>query len=424
MGLLYKVLRVVTRGVIRGYYKKIYINGENNIPTDAPVLLAVNHPSSFTEPCVLATHLKRELHFLIRGDVTNKHNEWFFRKTNQLPIYRFRDGFSNMRQNEKQFSYCFDLLAKKGCITIFCEGSTKHIKRTRPVQKGTARIAFGAMENRKLDEIWIVPIGVNFESSPRPRSVITVQVGKPISAKKYYGDYLENDRKALNSLTAEIEDGLRKQMVNIRQDERLKTGDDILLYLSNDMKMNSIPIAVREDYEYFHQMNRAANELSELDQAAFREIQSLNSEYKNKMGNISDKAFVPVSKSVFHFFFMTLGSILACIGGLFLWLPQKLTFTLQDKLNKREEFMSGFRMAGFLIFVPLFMIIWMIIFAIWWGKWVLLFLLLLPALSYFAVIWYDHWKVLMNRYKFKKLNKSSQEELISLREEIIKTFKY
>src|SRR5680860_501399 len=193
--MLYSILRPITRIVLRGYYRKIFVNGQHKIPEDQPVILAVNHPSAFTEPCLLATHLDRELHFLIRGDIVNPRIKWFFDGTNQLPIYRFQDGFSSMRQNEKQFSYCFDLLAKSGCIVIFAEGSTKHIKRTRPIQKGAARIAFGALENRELKDVLIVPVGVNFEHSPRPRSLVAVEIGEPISTRAYFHTYDKDERK-------------------------------------------------------------------------------------------------------------------------------------------------------------------------------------------------------------------------------------
>ena len=76
--MLYKILRPITRMVLQGYYRKIYVDGQKNIPSGRPIILAVNHPAAFTEPCVLATHLERELYFLIRGGVVNKWIKWFF----------------------------------------------------------------------------------------------------------------------------------------------------------------------------------------------------------------------------------------------------------------------------------------------------------------------------------------------------------
>lgn len=416
--MLYTILRPTTRIVLQGYYKKIFVNGQHRIPKDQPVILAVNHPSAFTEPCVLATHLDRELHFLIRGDIINPKVKWFFDQTNQLPIYRFQDGFSSMRQNEKQFSYCFDLLANSGCIVIFAEGSTQHIKQTRPIQKGAARIAFGALENRDLEDVWIVPVGVNFEYSPRPRSIITVEIGEPISTRAYYPAFKEDERRGLKEITREIYKGLKPQMINIHENERMDLADDLMLFASNDMNYKTFPVAEYESSAYFDHVDATAKSIDQMTDSEWSEVSGWIKTYKEKLSAAGVKDLgVPASNK--SKLWWILSTPLALAGWAFLGPVFWLSFNLQGRLNKKAEYISGFRMAGFLLFVPIFILIWMILFASSLGWWVISFTVVLPVLSMVAIWWLDALKDWQNLRLWDSLPPEKRQELKKLREQIM-----
>ncbi len=416
--MLYTILRPTTRIVLQGYYQKIFVNGQDKIPRDKPVLLAVNHPSAFTEPCVLATHLDRELHFLIRGDVVNPKVKWFFDQTNQLPIYRFRDGFSSMRQNEKQFSYCFDLLAKSGCIAIFAEGSTKHIKQTRPIQKGAARIAFGALQNREIEDVWIVPVAVNFEHSPRPRSVVAVEVGDPISTRKYFASYEADERQGINSLTQQIFKGLNSQMIHIADDDRLDVANDLLLLAAHDLSYRSYPVAEYGNSSFFQYLDAIAENINRMPEERWNEVRNLTKLYNDqlKSAGASDIGYRVSDRSKTWWILMT---PLALIGWIFLGPIYWISFAIQRRLNQKDEYMSGFRMAGFLVFVPLFIILWMILASPFMGWWVFSFPVLLPVLSMVAVLWMDQVKLWEERIRWKNLSNNTKNELLELRNRIM-----
>lgn len=416
--MLYSILRPITRIVLRGYYRKIYVNGHSYIPKNQPVILAVNHPSAFTEPCVLATHLERELHFLIRGDVINPKVKWFFDQTNQLPIYRFRDGFSSMRQNEKQFSYCFDLLQKNGCIVIFAEGSTKHVKHTRPIQKGAARIAFGAMDNRSIDEVWVVPVGVNFESSPRPRSIVAVEIGEPVSSRALYADYKEDERRGLKAMTDQIYAGLKPVMVHIEDQERFEVADDLLRYVSEDLETRVYPIAEYGNGSFFNKMKHAAEQINQIPDGEWDTVTALNQNYQQKLiaSNVIDRAWGFDRKSLLGWIMVT---PLALLGWLFIGPAKYFSFSIQSRLNNKAEYISGFRMAGFLMSVPVLMILWMALFSPWMGFWVLTFIFVLPVLSFVAILWSDYFGRWKAYQKWKGLNTETRQEIIELRQKIM-----
>lgn len=416
--MLYSILRPTTRIVVQGYYQKLFVNGQEKIPRDQPVILAVNHPSAFTEPCVLATHLDRELHFLIRGDVVNPRVKWFFDQTNQLPIYRFRDGFSSMRQNEKQFSYCFDLLAQAGCIVIFAEGSTKHIKQTRSIQKGAARIAFGALQNREIEDVWIVPVGVNFEHSPRPRSNVAVEIGEPISTREYFSLYEEDERKGLRELTDQIYHGLNAQMIHIAQNERLEVANDLLLLGAHELRYRAFPVAEYGVPSFFNHLDGIAKKINALSNDEWKNVGKLNRDYKEKLqsAEVSDlgKRIPDQSKP-----WWILLTPFALAGWVFLGPVYLISFNIQKRLNQKDEYTSGFRMAGFLVFVPVFIIVWMIIWSMIIGWWVFTFWILLPVLSMVAVLWWDQVLLWQKRQRWKSLSPKLTSELHSLRETLM-----
>ncbi|MCB0688923.1 MAG: 1-acyl-sn-glycerol-3-phosphate acyltransferase, partial [Saprospiraceae bacterium] len=157
--MLYKILRQIVASLFKIYFRKIYLIDSSKVPLKGPVLISSNHPMAFAEACLLACFIDRPLYFLVRGDVFKKGWNWFFNGTNQIPIYRFRDGFSNMRRNRDSFSRAHDALADDKAILIFSEGNTRLQKKLSPLQKGLARLAFGAYAEKNVQHIQVVPVG-------------------------------------------------------------------------------------------------------------------------------------------------------------------------------------------------------------------------------------------------------------------------
>ena len=233
--MLYRILKVLVRWTLHVYFRRIYVLDADKMPRDKPVLLACNHPNSFMEAVMLACFLERQLHFLVRGDVfENPRFLWFFRGTNQVPIYRFRDGFANMRSNTKTFEYCYEKLREGNMILIFAEGSTKMVRRLRPLQKGAARIAMGAMEFDPTMDLQIVPVGVNFSNPLQFRSEAWVVVGDAIPAKEYAAAYKKDNPGTLQVITERLARHLQPCVVHIPEHIRESDVDPLFTILRSD----------------------------------------------------------------------------------------------------------------------------------------------------------------------------------------------
>jgi 1-acyl-sn-glycerol-3-phosphate acyltransferase len=161
--MFYSFLKVLVRFVLKIFFRKIHITGVEHIQINKAQLIASNHPNGFLEPLVMACFFPKPLHFLVRGDVfDNPLLKPLLTSTNQIPIFRFRDGFSKLRENSQTMDESIKVILDKKNLLIFAEGGTESIKKLRPLQKGISRIAFQAIEKDPNLDLEIIPVGINF----------------------------------------------------------------------------------------------------------------------------------------------------------------------------------------------------------------------------------------------------------------------
>jgi 1-acyl-sn-glycerol-3-phosphate acyltransferase len=161
--MLYKIFKVIVSFTLKIFFRKIYLSGLENLDNSKPQILASNHPNGFLEPLLMACFFTRPLYFLVRGDVfDNKFLKPILVATHQIPIFRFKDGFSKMRENTQTLQASSDVLLDGKCLLIFAEGSTKCIKMLRPLQKGLSRITFDTLARDPNIDLEILPVGINF----------------------------------------------------------------------------------------------------------------------------------------------------------------------------------------------------------------------------------------------------------------------
>lgn len=224
--MLYAAVRPIAKLGLRHYLGRIDLAHADRIPKDKPVIIAANHPTTFIEPCILACFLDEPLNFLARGDLFQSAiAASLLRGVHIIPIYRFRDaGTEGVKKNYQSFQECYNAFTKNKTVMILAEGRCIHEKRLRPIQKGTARIAIGALENEAAEEIYIVPVGVNFTYADRFRSDVMLNCGEPILASEFLASYQDMPTRAINELTDTLRQRLAQDVVIIERQE-----DEILL---------------------------------------------------------------------------------------------------------------------------------------------------------------------------------------------------
>lgn len=226
--MIYHFVRPIVRFILRYYYRNIDLTGLENIPKNAAVILAANHPTAFIEPCIMACFQPRTLWFLARGDLfKNWLAKWALAAVNILPVFRMEDGgFGKIRNNFGTFDACYQALSARKAIMILAEGRCVHEKALRPLRKGTARLALGAMtRDSTLPEVYIVPVGVNFTHAGRVRGTVMVRCGPPILASAYMDEFRENEATAIKSLTSHLRSRMTPLIVQFPSRELADVGE-------------------------------------------------------------------------------------------------------------------------------------------------------------------------------------------------------
>ncbi|MFK2820726.1 lysophospholipid acyltransferase family protein [Flavobacteriaceae sp. LMIT009] len=173
------------------YFKKLKVHGAENVPKDKPVLFLANHQNALLDALLIAGKCGRFSYFLTRAAVFKKSFVSKILKSLQmLPVYRVRDGWNTIANNNAIFETCSELLFNNEAVVIFPEGSHNLVRRVRPLSKGFTRIVFDTLEKYPNLDLQLVPVGLNFiEATSCPDST-AIFFGKSITAN----DFVNNKR--------------------------------------------------------------------------------------------------------------------------------------------------------------------------------------------------------------------------------------
>jgi 1-acyl-sn-glycerol-3-phosphate acyltransferase len=196
--MMYWFLKNVLLGPLLRLLYRPRAKGLENVPSEGPVILAVNH-QSFVDSLFVPLLVKRRVVFLGKADYfTSARTAWFFRAAGVIPIRR--EGGS---ASEAAIQAGVRELRAGRVVGIYPEGTRSPDGRLYRGKTGVARMAllarcpvvpvavFGGRE--------LQPIG---KKMPKLSGRIEVQYGKPLSFERFYGQ--EADRFVLRSITDEV----------------------------------------------------------------------------------------------------------------------------------------------------------------------------------------------------------------------------
>lgn len=223
----YAFVKFWVKLAIKLFYRRIEIHGLDTYPANGPILLAPNHQSAFMDALIPAVFAPRPIHFLVRADVfNNKIAKWFFNSLNMMPVYRQRDGISNLSKNEDVFEKCATILRNNGTLLIFPEAGHQGVRRLRNLSKGFTRIVFGAIESPHENlNIQIVPLGLNYSNYQDSQSRLIVSFGEPLSVQDFVKLKDENQAKAMTALRLEVQNRLEQEIVHIEREDAERAFD-------------------------------------------------------------------------------------------------------------------------------------------------------------------------------------------------------
>jgi 1-acyl-sn-glycerol-3-phosphate acyltransferase len=184
-----------------------------------PLLIAANHPNSFLDAIIVGSLFKSPVYSLARGDAfAGKFISKILRAFNMLPVYRVSEGVENLGHNYTTFDACEKLFAANNIVLIFSEGSCVNEWHLRPLKKGTARLAWNALE--KKQSLKVLPLGINYSSFRSFGKNVFLNFGNIISIHDFpndipFGRYLKEFNEKLSgeleNLVFEIDKNDRKK---------------------------------------------------------------------------------------------------------------------------------------------------------------------------------------------------------------------
>lgn len=410
----YALLKPFVNLNFRGYFRKIYIQGRENIPGDAPVIFAPNHQNALIDALGVLYALPGQPVFLARSDIFKNPviaRILIFLKL--LPIYRIRDGYGSLQRNDQILEKVGDVLNHKKSLVIFPEGNHSANRRLRPLKKGICRIAFQAEEQAKFNlGLQIVPVGLDYDNFYKFGHTLVVRFGKPIAVDPFESVYKENPSRAYIALKKEIAGRLRQEMIHI--DDRVhydainKLREIYRVRMKEHMNdsLTRRPDQLKADHKLIQvceaQCAAHPQEANRLDRQIKR--------YQRVLNRIRLRPWVFNRK---HY---TWGPLLAQIPLLILFLPVFVYGLINNALPfflpviptrkvKDPQFWSSIKNGIALILFPLFYVLQTIaVAASTDGPWIpLAYLVSLPLTGYLAFHYYRAWKKFQAKWRYNWL---------------------
>ena len=220
-----RIIVALLKFMLRVYFRRVEVVGEENVPRKSPVIFVLNHPNGLVDPAFLLCLAPRPVSFLAKAPLFRMPVlSYFVRALDSLPVYRRQDQGEDVTRNLETFAAARRLLASGGTIAICPEGVSHNEPRLRPIKTGTARIALGAVSTGDVLELSIIPTGLYYTSKTSFRSGALLHFGKPISVTPVEIDPDGNpSRIAVRELSDRIERALREVMLDAEHEEALHT---------------------------------------------------------------------------------------------------------------------------------------------------------------------------------------------------------
>ena len=184
----YTLLRIFwVNPIVKLSVRRLAIRGKENLPKDGAVIIGCNHTSALLDPLVILRAMNRATIFMTRADIFRKpFLQKVFTFLKMLPIFRIRDGYAAVKQNEEIISKCSDVLQHGYPLALFPEATHRPKHSLLPLSKGIFHIALEA--NKRFGHerpVYIVPMGLEYGRYFNYRSNVVATYGEAINVTEF-----------------------------------------------------------------------------------------------------------------------------------------------------------------------------------------------------------------------------------------------
>ncbi|KAK4688147.1 hypothetical protein P7C73_g1970, partial [Tremellales sp. Uapishka_1] len=206
-GFTHKPLVGLASSAISSFFRKIEVFGEENVPTEGPIIFACSHANMAIDPAVLSSTMPHGLsvHYWVKDSL-----------------------FSNPAVGALLRNAGNIVLALGESIGVFPEGTSHTEPRMIALKDGVSWTALeylrylqGTEENggpKSGTKAVIVPVGIAYVNKNKYRSRVAVHYGEPITMDDYQEEFMSEadgaDKSAVKRLTRRVDFEIRKFTVN------------------------------------------------------------------------------------------------------------------------------------------------------------------------------------------------------------------
>ena len=205
--LFHRTVAWVSRRCLRWFYREQAVIGRERIPAHGPVLLIGNHPNDLPDVLLGYATTARPLRYVATiSAATNPVARWVYRGLGVVPVARARDvrkmralGMDVTAMNREAAAALHQALAAGDAVGVFPEGGVADTPGIGALRTGVARMVLDAFEAGAIDDLTIVPFGVQYEAPRTWGSDVVVAVGDPWSLAGWR-DALHADGRPANAV--------------------------------------------------------------------------------------------------------------------------------------------------------------------------------------------------------------------------------
>ncbi len=357
--MLWHIVKFYMGFVIATYFKRYKLKGAHNIKVKGPVIIAINHPNGFMDPIAFTGLIyPPRVRYLARGDAFKKGIvTMLLESLGIIPIYRIQDGGKEgLKKNDETYDRVNYLLKHNKKIIIFAEGLCIQERRLRPLKKGVPRMIFGSMESGELNNLTVVPVGLNYSHPSQFRSTAFINIGEPIKVLDYMEAYKEAPAKTMNQFIADLTPRMRELIVHIEHPQTEKVIENIEeIYKQEFFKKEKLNVKNPEhDFLFSTRVTEIITKAEENQPEKVKELEIISTDYLSelKKSGLKDWLIAPDKQLRINYFTIILRSLLLIItlpiyirGLLGNYIPYVLTDIITRKKVRVVEFKASFRIG-------------------------------------------------------------------------------
>jgi 1-acyl-sn-glycerol-3-phosphate acyltransferase len=422
----YKLTKIYAAFCYWIFNRRTKVVNRDSIPKKKPIIFAPIHNNPVMDAMAVLHHCGRDAVFVARADafthpVVLKILTFF----KMLPIYRLRDGASELQRNEEIFNTTVDILKRGSTFGIMPEGSHGNKRRLRPFVKGIFRIAFRAQEDHgEEDFLQIVPVGIDYSHYVNFRPRVLIWFGNPIPVSEFWAEYMEHPARAINSLRKRMVDEFMDYIIHIESEDFYDMYMAMREIYNPEMRRH-MGLTKNNMYNRFRagqEMIRTLYEEETCNRDRISELAEKVSRLVSSVKKMNSRLWVFNRKNYSFFLLLPLSIGMLLLFPLFLYglinniipynIPKLMTRKFKDvQFHSTVKYVFGLATIPFIYFIQ-FIPIW--IFADpGWLKWIYL-ASLLPS-GIFAHEYYITLKKLRSMWKYWFLTVTGNRELKNLK---------